>query len=224
MAQRDRPAVDVDSLVVKPQFPVDRERDRREGFINLEQIDVADGEAGLFEHKLDCLDRRDRKPFRRQRRSGIADDTRHRREPAMRSFLFSHHNHRCRSVVARGRIAHGENAVFLEHRLEFAQLAQIDPVRLLIVRDAQGCGLPLRDVNRHDFPLEGTSRHGFPGTAVTFQREVIQLTPGEPVLGGTELAAVAHVKLVIDIPQTVFDQTIHQLRMAQPIPLPRLLQ
>ncbi len=65
--------------------------------------------AGLLEHQLDRLDRRNRKPLRRECRSGIADDARHRREPEMRGLLFSHDDQRCRPVVTGGRIAHGQD-------------------------------------------------------------------------------------------------------------------
>ena len=59
---------------------------------------------------------------------------------------------------------------------------------------------------------------------VAFQSEVVEIPSGEPILGCTEFPSVPHVEIVIDIPQAVFDQAIHQLRMSEPIPLPRFLQ
>ena len=209
MAQRDRPTVDIDSLGVKPQFPVDGQGNSREGFIDLKQVDVAHRKAGLLEHQLDRFDRRDRKPFWRERRAGIADDARHRGKPEMRGFLLSHDDQGGRPVVTRRRIPHGQDPVFLEHRLEFAQLAQIDSVRFFILCDGHRRAFSLRHVDRDNLPCEGPGRHGFLGAAVAFQGEVVELPSGEPVRGGTEFPAVAHVEVVIDIPQAVFDQAVH---------------
>ena len=190
MAHRDPPTVDVDPLVVEPQFPVDREGDGGEGFIDLKQVDIAERKTGLLEHQLDRLDRRHRKPLRRKCRSGVANDARHRREPEMRDFLLSHDDQGGRPVITGRRIAHGQNAVFLKYRLELAQLAQIDSIRFFILCDGQRRAFPLGHVDWDDFPFEDPGRNGCLGAAVAFQGEVVELLSSEPVLCGTEFAAI----------------------------------
>ena len=93
----------------------------------------------------------------------------------MRRLLFRHDDQRGCPVVTGRRIAHGQDPIFLEHRLELAQLAQIDSIRFFIIRHGQGRAFPLRHVDRDDFPLEGPGRNGFLGAAVTFQGEVVEL-------------------------------------------------
>ena len=123
----------------------------------------------------------------------------------MHGFLFRHDDQRCRSIVTRWRVAHGQDTVFTECRLEVTQIAQIDAARFFIIRHGQWRTFPLRHIDRHDFTRKDPGRNGFLCAAVTFQGEVVNLSSCDPVLCRTELAPVTHMKIVIDIPEAVFD-------------------
>jgi hypothetical protein len=137
MTQGHRAAVDVDLLGIEAEFTIDCQGDGRKRFIDLEQIDVTDGKSGLFQQPPDRFDRRNREPFRCQRRTGIPDDASHRRETKPNGLLFTHDDQCCRSIVAGGGVAHGEDSVVLKHRFELAQLGQIHPIRFFVVRDEE---------------------------------------------------------------------------------------
>src|ERR1700759_4671856 len=57
MAQRDRPAVDVDLVLVDAEHPDRVERDRGEGLVDLPQVDVLSAQAGLLQRLLRRLGR-----------------------------------------------------------------------------------------------------------------------------------------------------------------------
>ncbi len=100
MSQGHRAAVDVDLLGIEAEFTIDRQGDGRKRLVDLEQVDVVDRQSCLFQQLPDRVDRRNREPFRCQRRTGITYDTGHRREAQSGSLFFSHDDQCCRAIVA----------------------------------------------------------------------------------------------------------------------------
>src|SRR5689334_21597669 len=83
VAQGDGSAVDVDLLGVEAGLLLDREADRREGLIDLEEVDVADTPAGPVEELLDGADPGQGKPLRLAAEGHASDDSRLGLEPEL---------------------------------------------------------------------------------------------------------------------------------------------
>ena len=88
MAERDRAAVDVDSRGIERQVPQDGQDLRREGFIQLDQLEVAELQAGAIQELADRGHRSDAHHARIDAGGRPPDDPREGLQAAPKSFVF----------------------------------------------------------------------------------------------------------------------------------------
>src|SRR5258708_3506363 len=74
MSERAGAAIDVQSVAGDPEVALRRHRHDREGFVDLEQIDITDAPADLVEQLADRRDRGGREPLRLLAVGGVAPD------------------------------------------------------------------------------------------------------------------------------------------------------
>jgi hypothetical protein len=84
MSQRDGPAVDVESVLIHRKLPQTGEHLRREGFIQLDQVDVVQRQSSQFEDFLNCGNGSCAKPLRSHTSRCESDESCH---GAQLSFL-----------------------------------------------------------------------------------------------------------------------------------------
>ena len=178
----------------------------------------------MFQHALDRLNGSDREPFGRKCRAGIPHDTRDGREPEGGRLVLRHDDQCCGAIVTRRRVPDREHAVILEDRFQRAHLAEVDPGRLLVLGDQAGRTFFLRSLDRYDLAFEGPGGDGLLGSTVALHREIIQFLSGQLVLRRAELPAVPHMKVVVHVPQPVFDETVGQLTVAEAVASPGVLK
>ena len=188
-------------------------RDGGEGLVDLEQVDVGDGEPCLLQELLNRADRRGREPLRRLRDAGVARRcarSASSRRPSPRSSLAT------TSAAA--------PSLILE---EFA--AVTDPVllegRLRVFIFSSGAANGSSSAStRTGSPFfcgtstgaisvgEEASLHGVLRAPVGLQRVVVLLLARELVLRHALLGAVAHVHVLVRIPQAVLDHRDRRAR------------
>ena len=118
MAQRHGSPVHVHLLGVQPELVINCQRDRGEGFVDFEKIDVGNRQPGQLQHPFDRFNRRDGEPFRRQGGAGVAYDSAHRLKTQRFSFILGHH-HKCGCAIVTGRrVAHRQHAIVLKYRFQ----------------------------------------------------------------------------------------------------------
>ena len=84
-----------------------------------------------------------------------------------------------------------------------AQLGDVAPPGLLVVRDDYGRSLALRDLDRNDLAAELALRDGALGAAVRLGRERVLIRARDPLFLGAQLGAVAHVHVAVRVPQAI---------------------
>src|SRR6266536_2599045 len=132
MAQGDRPAADVDPRGVERELPDRGHRDRGEGLVDLEEVDVGDRESRLLQELLDGADGRRREPLGRLRDAGIVHDAGDGIEIHLpRLFLGSDDEWR-RAVVDLRSVGRRHRAILLERRLESRDLLERSREGLLV--------------------------------------------------------------------------------------------
>src|SRR5207302_2747235 len=104
------------------------------------------------------------------------------------------------------------------------RLAEVYAVRLLVLGNHEGWAFLLWHLHPYDLALEGARGDRLTSPPVALQREVVQLLPRELVLLGAQLASVAHVEVVVHVPQAVLDEAVGQFAVPEAIALARLLQ
>ena len=80
MAERHRAAIDVQSVLVQRQFAQARQHLRRKSFVELDQVDVVQRQAGQLQNFLNGRDRSDSESFRRHAGGRKAGESRQRLE------------------------------------------------------------------------------------------------------------------------------------------------
>ena len=93
VAERDRAAVHVDARRIDPELAHHRDRLDREGFVDLEEVDVVQVPTDFRRDLPHGFDRRHHDQLRRQPARRLSDDARHRRE-AERAGLLGRHDRR----------------------------------------------------------------------------------------------------------------------------------
>src|SRR5258706_2258558 len=73
VAEGDRPAVHVDPLAIEPQLLLDRQVLRRERLVDLEQVDLAQGQTGALQDEADGRHGADPHDARRHARGAVSD-------------------------------------------------------------------------------------------------------------------------------------------------------
>ena len=129
--------------------------DRGERLVDLDQVEVGDGQAGLLERLVDRVRR-----LRLQRGVGTGDDAvradlgEHGR-PGRSALRLAHHDDRARAVGDLRRRAGGDRAVLGERRAQLAErLGVVSAGRPRRSVNDDRVALALRDRDRHDLVVE----------------------------------------------------------------------
>ena len=219
MAERHRAAADVDPLRIEVQLLEEGEGDHREGLVDLPQVDVRRRQAGPREDAADGAHRRGGEPLRSLGGGAVGDDARERLAPQRGRVGGGGEHQGGGAVVDLAGVGGGHRAVLLEGGLEVRHLRQVDLERLLVALDAHRVALALRHLHRHDLACEGAVLGRLASAPVALGGEGVLLFAAEPVLGGADLGAVAHVQVVVDVPQAVEDHRVEELAVAEAQPV-----
>src|SRR5580704_11885664 len=121
MSQGDGPAVYVDFFNVEAGFFDDRQRLHAESFVQFNQADVVERQAGDSERFGNSHYRPDSHDFRRHAAGGEADETGHRLQAQLARLAVRHDDGGSRAVAGLGRIARRHRAAGVEHRLQLCE-------------------------------------------------------------------------------------------------------
>src|SRR5947207_12439182 len=99
MAKSDRAAIDVDALLVEPELTDDRDTLRREGFIQFDEIDLGQVDAGAREQSPHGWNRPDSHHTRVDARHRRADELAERLDAQRSRLLFAGDDESSRAVV-----------------------------------------------------------------------------------------------------------------------------
>src|SRR5213596_2213388 len=100
MAERDGAAVDVDPLARQRAFAHDGERLTSEGFVEFDQVEVFELEAGLLEGFRNRGDRADAHDPRWHAAHRVSDEAGERLQSELVQFFPGHHHDGCSAVAA----------------------------------------------------------------------------------------------------------------------------
>ena len=114
----DRAAVDVEPVEVDAEVLVRRHDLRRERLVDLDQVDVADGHAGVGQGPRGRLDRAETHDLGGERADPGRHDPGQRGEPELGGPGVGHDDDRGGAVVERAAVAGGDHAVGTEDRLQ----------------------------------------------------------------------------------------------------------
>ena len=117
VADRDRAAVDVEPLVVDAERPRRREHLRGERLVELDQVDVVDGQARAGQGHARRVDRSEAHDLRRQAADPGGDDAGERGQAELVDDPVADHDDRRGAVVERAAVAGRDRAVGPEHRV-----------------------------------------------------------------------------------------------------------
>ena len=198
MAQCDRTAVDVQAVERHVEFTRPHQRHRREGLVDLEQVDVAGRQPGHVQH----LARRRHRPGQHQGRVGADRGERAdagARLEAQAVHRVTRHQEQHRGAVRNlGGITGTELAVGTEARLQRGQLVGIGAgtdglVRIEAVRRGLGPVALLQRRHRHsgDLAFEIPGLRGGGGAPVAFDGVGVQLGAAQVPLVGDAFRGLA---------------------------------
>lgn len=218
MTKRNSTTRGVDNLGVKAKGLLNRLRDGSEGLVDLEDGDVGDGEAGTLQGERDREGRGEGEVDGVGGGIGIGDDTGENSVLVGTELLgnLAGANNDGGSTIGEGRgVGGGDGTAFLlEGGAESADLVGVDGLVLLILLNDY-VALLADDGVRLDLLLENTVLPGLLRTAVRLKRIVVLHLAGDVELLRGVLGAVAHMDLVVDVPETVLDETVVDLEVAE---------
>src|SRR2546430_1946221 len=184
VAERDRAAVDVHTAHVRVKLPLPREHDRSERLVDLDEVDVVQGERGPLQHALGRRDRtgqHDRRVHAGERRRDHA-----RAGPdAERLRSLGRHEHERRGAVGdlRG-VGGGHHTVGLEGRRQRRYFFAVDGHADALVGVEDGA---VWERHRPDLALEPPLGDRASGLLVALRRELVELLALEPPRLGDQL-------------------------------------
>ena len=205
MAEGDGPAVDVDLVPVDLVDLAPGHDHGGERLVDLEDVDVGHGHAGLLQHVRSGGDRTVEVVV------GIGADQRlgHDAGPGAQSglagALLGHPQHSC-GTVGDLRTVSGVVHAFGKHRLESGQALRCRLARALVAGDHVGLARRSlsthdRSLDRDDLPVETTLGHCHGSLTLRLQAQPVDVGPGDPVLLGDPLGGI---ELVGHIPRELF--------------------
>jgi hypothetical protein len=146
------------------------------------------------------------------------------RPSCLRRLRGSDHERGC-AVVDAGRVSGRDRAALAEGGLEPGQgLQRRVLARRFVHRERHRLALLGGDGHGQDLVLELARLDGGDGLAMALQRERVLLLARHAVRLGHDLAAAAHVVVLVGLPQAVVHHRVDQLAVAEAHPFPRLGQ
>src|SRR5450756_2147501 len=173
-------AVNIDLVDVEAEG-LDRDhRHHGEGLVDLEEVDIADGQPRLRAGLLDGADRCIREVVGMEALGGRRDEPGLGGQAELLEPRFVSEKRHGGPVADGGGVAGRDRAVFLERRTQLRELREIDLERPLVGVDRHIAFLPCRD-ERDDLIPEDALRHRCLGQAVGAKGEFVLLFAREAV-------------------------------------------
>src|SRR4051812_31252216 len=213
MPHRDRAAVDVDLVGVDAELVAAIQHLHREGFVQLPQADVVDGEAMTLEQARHREHRADAHLVRLAAGGDEAAEDAERVQPPLRRFLVAHDHARAGAVRELAGIAGGDRKAFTAHGLEAGETfscglgarALVLRERDVLERDCTGHLVGHRHLcgDRRELILELAALLGRGSAALALQRIFVLLLARDAVALGHDFGGVdhGHVDLALDLEQ-----------------------
>mmetsp|Transcript_13544 Transcript_13544/g.23753 ORF Transcript_13544/g.23753 Transcript_13544/m.23753 type:complete len:431 (-) Transcript_13544:20-1312(-) len=209
VAQRYSTTVHVHLGQVQVQQSGVDQRHHGEGLVDLVVLHITRGHTRMLHRTRHSIRGGCGELHRVAGRIAEAADLEQRSELVLAGEFAAHDHHGGGSVVQLGSIGRRDSAVLLEGRLQGAHLVHLDRTELLVLRHHRGLGALLAsDGDRRHLEIELTGLPSSRSTLITGDGESVLVLTGDAVLGGAGLAAVAHVLVVVDVPEAVVDQAI----------------
>src|SRR5271165_1418718 len=117
MPERNRAAIHVDFVAIKPQFFFNRKILRGEGLVHLDQINVVECQSSFLQRDASRRNRPRAHDLRVDTGDSPAHDAGHGLQTALSSFIQRHDDYGCASINNSAGVAGGHAAVLAECRL-----------------------------------------------------------------------------------------------------------
>ena len=214
MAQGDARAVDVGAGGVEPQLPYHVNGLGGEGLVQLDQVDVVQGDARALQHLARRWHGAGAHVGRLDARHGPAHPTHARRDALRGRALGRHDDERGSGVVHPRGVAGGHRATVLEGGPERCELLDAGIcARVLISAHDHRVPAALRRADRHDLAIEAPLALGRYGPRVALGRQRILVLAAHLVALRHVLGGHAHV-VVVDGAAQPHGEGIDQLAIA----------
>src|SRR5207302_9568644 len=116
MAERDRPAIDVETLRIDGQLAEAGEHLRGEGFIELDQIDLVERQPGDFQHLANRRHRSDAEALRFDTRGCERDESRERLQTTLFRERCGRYENGGGPITCLRRVARSHSSGYVECR------------------------------------------------------------------------------------------------------------
>ncbi len=221
MSESDGAAVDVDLVEVEAEFAGDGDGGDGEGFVDLVEIDFVLAPSGFLPELANGVHRGHHDPRRIQSAGGLGDNAGERLLAKLLRHARAGDDQGRRAVVHAGCVAGGHGAVLLERGFELAQdfdgrvlarafvLLEQDHLALLLAGNFDG----------NDLVLEAALLDRRDGLAMRVDGVLVLLLARDLVFVGDVLAGVAHVIVVVDVPEAVLDHRVDERAVAEAVAL-----
>ena len=117
-AERDGTAIHVDFFRVQVESPNDCENLRCKGFVQFDDVDVGESEAGERKRFGDGGDGADTHLFRQATRNSIGDKASEWLNAKLARAASSHEDYGCRAIGSLRRVSRGHGSLRMKHRPE----------------------------------------------------------------------------------------------------------
>src|SRR5258708_29390030 len=121
MAERDRAAVHVDTLLVHTELPHHRESLRAERLVQLDEIDLVEGQSGQLQRLRNRRHRTHAHDLRGNAAHREGNETRHRRQTQFDGAVARHDDHRRRTVRGLTGVPGRDYSLGMKHRAKLRQ-------------------------------------------------------------------------------------------------------
>mmetsp|Transcript_28436 Transcript_28436/g.69221 ORF Transcript_28436/g.69221 Transcript_28436/m.69221 type:complete len:437 (+) Transcript_28436:325-1635(+) len=191
VAESDRSAANVRLRHVQAEFLGAGEELRREGFVDVHQVDFANRHARLGQRLLDRGDRADPHARGVDADRGVRDQLGKRGEPVLAHRLATRQHQRARAVADPRRGGGGHDAVLLEGRRELGHLLERGRPRVLVGVEDLLSLLGLQ-ADRADLAREDALRLRLLVACLRLQRVLVGHLPRDAVVGRQVLGGHPH--------------------------------
>mmetsp|Transcript_12754 Transcript_12754/g.32508 ORF Transcript_12754/g.32508 Transcript_12754/m.32508 type:complete len:238 (+) Transcript_12754:337-1050(+) len=187
--------------------------DNAEGFIDFPEINIFDRELGHIQSGTDCRYRSDGEVDRLDSGIGHANHAGHGLDCAFLGLLGTHQKQSCSTIIHGACIGSGDGAIGrgIKNSGNLANLVKLDTERVCVISYNRRLPLSLRNRNHTHFIKKHVLIDRCLSALVALDRVVILFFARETHLTSTMLANLAHVNIIVSIPKTIIDDTIHSL-------------
>src|SRR2546423_959809 len=210
VAEGDRTAVWIDLLRIDLQLPDHRDGLRREGLVQLHEIDVVDAHPDFLEQGLNGENRGNPHDLRGDPGNGVGDPFELWADTELSSLGPGHHDDGGAGIVDARRVARRHTAALAEGRLEAAErLDGRRRARMLVDLGHDRLAFLLWNRDRHDLVFEPTLGNSGGRPPLALRRQLVLGLTGDTVAIGHLLRGRAHLvatKRVRDQRQGTVDQ------------------